>query len=624
MKPAITYLLVLFSIISAIQAQDKVKFGKVSEAEVKMTTYAADTSAVAVILYDKGYFNASDFKFYRHKRIKVLKNAGTSYGNITLNVPSKGFFKALVFNYENGEVIKEKLERSSVFEEELYEGDFSYKLFLPNVKVGSVIDLQYSHFSLPGEWRFQDLIPVAYSELILEESQYVVYKKVQMGFEPITQVKSNQWVSTNVPAFNPEPYLSHYSNYVSKFEFQISSINVPGVFYREYSTTWEIVGKRLLQSDYFGVVINSCLFLNEKAKELKSNAEMSVEEKVTAAYDYIKENIKWNDYNGVYASRAFRENFKKNHSGSVADINLMLIALLRKLDIRAYPVIMSTRANGFINPFSANSQKINYVAAYVEHGDYTKVLDASGSKLVPGVLPAKCLNGRGWVITGVDQGKWIDLNPAKTSEKKQLIQIKLDENGAHTATVSQSNTQYEYLKWTSRFDAAGSEEDFARYIEESYGDLTVEEYHVKKNDAAALKCSEVMQVNLEEYVDDLGNELILNPYIMSNMLKNPFKTEDRKYPVDLNYLTKNSSIISVELPESFSIDKLPQSISMKTPDGGAVFVFRCNQMANKIQIQYQVNLKKTIFSEGEYPALRQFYSVVVDKLSESIQITKRT
>ena len=604
-----------------LEAQRKVKFGQVPATDLEMTVYDADSSAVAVMLYQRGKFDKEDYKFTHHQRIKVLRQAGTSYGNIVLRVPDKSAIRAYVFNLENGEVVKEKLDNSSIYKERFFEGYHLYKIFLPNVKVGSVIDVEYRHVGIPFEWRFQQLIPVKHNELILEDSQYLIYKRSFKGFQPIKQIRENHWVAENVPAFVPEPHLNDYSNYISKFEFELEVFKVPGFSYTPFTTSWEKVSSRMLESSHFGEVFTTTAFLNEKARELRDST-LTIEEKVHAAYKYIQDRYTWDNYNSAFASLSYSEKLKKAHAGSSGDINLALISLLRKMDITTYPVIMSTRDNGLINTQSATISRINYVVAYVEEGDFTLLLDASLDSLVPGVLPAKCLNGPGWVILEREKGKWIDLGMAKPSIKRKMVDIQLDDNGDHEITVSGSRSNYFYLDWADELKKAGSDEAMARMVESS-SSISVLNCEVTKNNKERLSASDKLTVEAYEHIDDLGDELIVSPYVTSELLENPFKSENRMYPVDMNYRQKFSMTVAVHLTENMHIPDPPQSYSLKTPDGNATFNLWSTYSGSDLQLRYQFELKKTIFTEAEYPILRNFYSAIISKLNESIQI-KRT
>jgi hypothetical protein len=94
MNKKLSYAVLLIFILFQHNAwgQDEFKFGKVSEEELKMTHYQADTSAIAVCLFKDGKtqftYNAvagefgteSDYVF----RIKILKPEGKKYADVSI------------------------------------------------------------------------------------------------------------------------------------------------------------------------------------------------------------------------------------------------------------------------------------------------------------------------------------------------------------------------------------------------------------------------------------------------------------------------------------------------------------------------------------------------------------
>ena len=66
---------------------------------------------------------------------------------------------------------------------------------------------------------------------------------------------------------------------------------------------------------------------------------------------------------------------KKN--GSIADINFILISLLKDAGIKAKPLLISTRDNGAINAFYPFLNQFNGVMAIVEDGEDTYVMNAA-------------------------------------------------------------------------------------------------------------------------------------------------------------------------------------------------------------------------------------------------------
>jgi hypothetical protein len=78
----------------------------------------------------------------------------------------------------------------------------------------------------------------------------------------------------------------------------------------------------------------------------------------------------------------------KDKTGNVAEINLMLTAMLRYASLNANPVLVSTRSNGI--SFFPNRSAFNYVIA-IEVADGL-ILDATEQFSSPNILPLRVLN----------------------------------------------------------------------------------------------------------------------------------------------------------------------------------------------------------------------------------------
>ena len=86
-------------------------------------------------------------------------------------------FRGRTYNLVDGEIVVDKLKRESVFKERVTDNYYRYRIALPNVKVGSVFEIEFSSFGIPTEWTFQRSIPIKWCELRLEQSSDVDYRK---------------------------------------------------------------------------------------------------------------------------------------------------------------------------------------------------------------------------------------------------------------------------------------------------------------------------------------------------------------------------------------------------------------------------------------------------------------
>lgn len=612
----------LVSIYSMTFGQKDFAFGKVSMEELKMKVYEKDSSAGAVILFDTGYLNGQELSFTRHIRVKILNKSGLEWGNWIFNTPTKGFFKVMVFNLVNNEIVKDKLDNSSIYKEEVVRGLQVYKVFAPNVKVGSVIDITYSFNGIPFEWRFQERIPVKYSELVLEESEFITYSKLFFGLEPIETASANKWKATNMPAFKVEPFTNNYGNYISKFVFQVTSFSIPQTrVYVALSTSWRNIINNLLDYSNFGGTLSSCNFLNSYAKQIKSQ-DLPIKQKIDSCYQYIQKNLKWNKVKTLFANENLRNAFLTTHTGNSADINLSLIALLNKAGINANPIVLSTRDHGLLLQHFPSEDRLNYVICYVQDNGVDMFLDATSEFCVPGILPARCLNGQGLLVKR-DNEQWFTLNRKDDADiRKQFISIKINKDATATAKVTQDFIGHGFLDWAEEQNQNNSKEIRMNQLQENYPDLKILSYNVKKNDKASSAAAETIEVDLGNQLIDAGDELLFNPHILFDYTSNPFKSETRNCPVDMNYRKESNVTIIVQLPEGMKAKEIPESVNFHTPDNSASFTYMANRSGNSMQFKLILKITKHVFTEEEYLELRQFFTQVIKATNTQIQLIK--
>jgi hypothetical protein len=600
--------------------QSKVTFGKVTLQELQMKSYEKDTSAAAVILSDIGKLDGRDLTFVRHFRIKILSKAGLDWGNLILNTPTKGDFSVYVFNLENNEIVKEKVDQSSIYTEEVINGLVVYKVFAPNVRVGSVIDIKYSFVGLPFEWRFQDKIPVVSSQITLEDNPSIKYTKTFFGFHPIETVSLNSWIAHDVPALKIEPFVNNYKNYISRFEIHLSAISIGGITVLDQST-WEKIVNGLIESPRFGKAITSLRFLSDVAKEIKESSKPEIE-KIGMAYDYIKKNIKWNGVKSMYVSKEFKGNFVENHSGNSAEVNLSLINLLKKIGVDASPIILSTRDNGVSAEFFPSINKFNYVIAMILYEDKPLFIDATSENIGLGFLPEYCINVRGLQVKKSYE-QWYTLSRKEfTDTKRQFVTVSLDGSKA-TAKIVQDFFGTAFINWmdklrTTNFD---SETRLAE-ISKDLTHLNFTNYELLKKDIPKCAGKESYEIDFSSDIIDTGDGFLLVPLFFFEYSSNPFRFDERKLPIDLIAEIDLGCVVLVNLPKNYEIEKIPQSIRFSTADGTSSFSFMVGASPNGLQYNITLKLNRTVFSQFEYTELKQFFTEVSKAINVPIELKK--
>ena len=400
---------------------------------------------------------------------------------------------------------------------------------------------------------------------------------------------------------------------MTKFDIEILKI-----FNREFTTTWEAVNKRLDEYEYFGRVMEGCSFLNSLAREIKKN-QSDPYERLKAAHEAIKKAVKWNEEETAFASSGDLSSSFNKKIGNSGDINLTLIQLLKKLDFEVYPVALSTRENGFLSPINPSLGKLNYVIAYVLLGDKKYFVDATEEFMPVGMLPQRCINLQGRLIDD-KKSEWIDLSDNKKDKKIILFNLNMDGDNVLTGKITKASYDYAALDFRKRYEKFNSKEEYLKNFESEYKGLSVIESEITNLDSIYLPVLESYTVKIKNVVTTSGNQVYLNPFLFEQMTSNPFKSVERKYPVDFVSPFETVYVFRLALPEGAQVTELPKPLAMRLPDGSAVVLYQFTSVGNVVQLTYRFSVSKAIYPENEYADLRALFSELVKKHSEQIVI----
>lgn len=621
MKFKFIVLTILFSSVLVAQAQKApMKYAKVDKEDLAMKVYPADSSASAVVLCNYGYFDSNRMQFVHQKRIKILKEEGKEQGSFSVPAGEKTSVKGQTVNLENGVPVITKLEKNGIFIERVTRNFYQARVAMPNVKVGSVIDVEFYFTGLPSFWSFQEDIPMKWSELILEESTYFSFRKNFTGYVNMAEASSDRWVAKEVPAFKSEPFVNNSKNYLSRMYIELSSIHIPGYLYEDYATNWTDVAKLLTKDDNFGGQLSQLnLFPNSLAKEIKVSSS-TPEEKMEKAYNAIKK-IKWDNDESIWCSTNGLSYAFNKKIGNCSDINMNLILLLRKLDLNANPVVLSTRDNGQIPPFSVSLQRLNYVVAHVSIGDKTYLLDATDENLSVGDLPERTINGKGLLVKN-DAYEWVDLSPQKKSKIISILNLKITADAKLKGDWSKSYFDYSGLRFRNEYKKFNSQDEYLKAQETKYTGLSIDNYNLSNLDSLKLPVKEELAITLKNRITKTNDQIFVQPVLFDAYSENPLKAAERVYPVDFTTAIEKTFIFYLELPDGYTVEQLPKNIKMTLPQSIASLQMMSSLNENKVQILFKLLINKPVFYQAEYPDLKAFFDELVKKQGEMLVLKK--
>ena len=651
------------------QDKPKVQFGKVSTSDFSTPSSAIiDSNTNAVILSDIGsvHFVGNknswfSYVFKRQTRIKILNKKAFGLATVRMqlyagndDVEKVDNLAGSTFNQENGQVTETKLDKKDIFEERQNKYFIEKKFTMPAVREGSIIEYTYTITSPYDErlphWEFQSKAnPCLWSEYEVIIPQALFYVFVRQGVHPFDTDKGSEgnanytlstkpgfmgdpagtmtvsartvnhrWAMKDIPAFHVEHYLTSPNNYIDKIDFQLSK-TYNGAEFHDYMNSWAQATEDLLKRENFGGPLNDEREdLNVLADKI-STSETDVLSIARAVYYFVGSHFTCTNLDYGYIETNFRDVVKKN-SGTVGDINLLLIALLRKKGFQADPVLLSTRDHGYNLSSYPVLSKLNYVIARLKVDGKVYYLDAAHPQLGFGQLTGNCYNGHARIISNKDSGSVYFLSDSLRERKTTLVMISATGKGLEGTYQSTQGQQESYN--TRETVSRTGEADFFKNIQTSYG----EDFEINNTGIDSLKRPEDPVKIYYDFIlkQSTGASLIyFNPLFAEAWKENPFKAADRKYPVEMPYVMDNVYVFSMEVPDGYVVDEMPKSTKVSFNGDQGLFEYLVDHQGGTIQLRCHVKLNKSVFSPEDYGSLRDFFAYVVKKESEQIVLKKK-
>lgn len=633
------------------------KFGKIAPEEFLVKPTGKDSAAAAIKLFDVGncYFQLNQegefvYIFERHIRYKILNKNGYDFANhkIGLYKGSGGKeelynMEAATYNMVDGKMVTSKINKDAKFTEE-YNKKYTFKKFaLPNVKEGSIIEFKSVVksdfiFNLPS-WSFQSSIPTLYTEFNVRMPEYLKYKTNFTGHLNVNQTKHvlentvyisgvpstatyDQFALENVPALKDEVYITTMDDYIPTLDFELMGTDFPGRGYIDYTGTWPKIVAGLAKDDNFGEFLNKNAYAKSVLPTIIKGEKDSLAI-VTLIFDYVKNNLKWNDDWSIYSSLSSPKAVFDKKSGNSADINLSLVSLLKEARIEAYPLLISTRENG-VHPGLPNVSKFNSVVAHVIVNNQPLLLDATNKDLLLGMLSYDNLNHQGLSINLKElKSAWVSTEPTFKSERIFMSNLTLNKENKLTGIINQYARGYAALNLRSKYRTTNNEAEYLKNFKKDKVGLEVTKYQLLNLDNPIELLTESLDVVIEDNVEEAGNLIYFMPLLYERTKDNMFKHEERLFPVDFAYPFKENYRITINFPETYEINKLPQSVSYKMPDDKGSFTISYLSEGSTVAVTSIITLTKSIYTPEEYFDLKQLFKAIIEKQAEQIVFKKK-
>jgi len=642
------WIILIIAVSCSTAARAGIGFQPISPEELKMTSEPKAPGAPAVILFrqvdrdDNGRTSHEDDYF----RVKILTEEGRKYADIEIpffkESSSVSGIRARTIR-PDGSVINFD---SQVFEKTIVKAKgvkYLAKTFtLPDVQVGSIIEYFYT-IDLSEEWIY-DSHWIVSNELFTRRAKFSLkpyspqYRRINLQWswqglqEPPKEGPDHiiRLEVSDVAAFHIEDYMPPENELKTRVDFIYSSgfrSSDPVVF-------WKQTGKRM--NGEMEDFIDKRKAMERAVSEIVSPND-SPEQKAEKLYNRVQQLR-----NTVYEVQKSEQEKKRDKEKELSNVEAvwnrgygdgwqltwLYLGLVRAAGLEAYGVVVSSRANYFLNPSLMDSTKLNANVVLLRLNGQDVYCDPGAAYSPFGLLP--------WQETGVhglrldkNGGSWIQttLPGSSVSRIERTAKLKLV---ADTGELEGNVTvTYTGLEASSRRVNQRNEDDAARkkVLEDDLREsipVSAEVELVNKPEwkSSSLPLVGEFSLKVPGWAIPAGRRALLTIGLFSAAEKHVFDHDRRTQPIYHEYQSTKLDDITIELPDGWRAISLPPEAS--TDLKSIAFDSKLENDKGRLHLSRKLTTDILMLDAKYYSTLQNFYRMVRTRDEEQIVLLPGT
>lgn len=665
------------------------KMGRPTDAEMQMTRYAPEPGADAVMLMqtcDVVYGVLSSYHLTQRyevaMRIKVLTEEGCRWSQLavpyTFNIRNQELcetfdaFTAIAYNLnEKGKLTSAKATPAMIEDQRIDENQMVRRVSVPEVRVGTVIELRYSmgspRFYHIYNYDLQHEIPVRYTRFHAEIPAMVIFNvdapvnhpnvkcQVTAGRMEIASTNNlrQKFCPTNcydivgqqMPALTAaDPYLWNPQDYAARVVFDLKATDFPDARYKYGNSSWEQYGEMtdlkstdptqtnqmgrssetwddvdalLMEQPEIGGRLDDKSRLDDEVAQAGIAQLPTDKEKVAALVTLLNQHVTWDGKRSLLARS--QASVLKEGSGSSADMNMMLANMLNGLGMKPRLVMMSTRRHGRL-PLHPSAKALNTFVVAVETADGTLYADAADPMGGPGVLDPNLYVEKARVMDAKGKGSWTDLAKLANARHATHVSATLAADGRITGELKETSIGNAARDKRVAFCEAKDSIQYVRKLQDRHGalitSLTMEGIH-----AYGTEVVERMTFESEATVTD--GRISLRPFAMLTLPDSPFAAETRNMPLELPYRINETFGYELMLPDGYEVEELPHSQEVSNADKTITARLTCSSQTGSVLVSFRLNVKDLVFPAQRYADAKTAYDMALLHLNDRIVVRRK-
>jgi len=508
--------------------------------------------------------------------------------------------------------------------------DLKYQtISMPAVAPGSVVKYAYQietfkPYMKNNFWEtnyFQDFYPVkeASFTVLVPDGHYYRYKAYHMKEKPHVEHQKNytvlKWELRDVPPLDRERNMPPYGELAKKVA--ITSVRSWSEIARWYSD----LSREAIEPD--NLVRKTTLRITEGKKTL--------EEKIRAIYNFVAQNIRYvgmefgiNGYKPHRAGEVLR-----NRYGDCKDHATLLIAMLKVIGVKGYPVLIPTLSKANADPDLPMPTAFNHEIAAIKWKKGLLFLDTTSDYVPFGYLPPSD-QGRNSLVVDVSKGdgKLVEtpVYPPSSNVEGFRGRFSLSPFGGLKGEFTFNYTGVYGMMERARLSGM-TPSQIKRHVEELASKLS------PGFDVESFRLSDFKDLNLPYVRIEIRGRDGAYGTRTSHFLLAKFPSPDysrivslvaareRKYPFVIGYKMEKVISSTLELPSGYTLYVRPENLFFKNRVGSLKLTWKLS--GNRLTLNALMVLNRRVVPPEEYPDLRELFNYTVKTLRNQIVVLKR-
>src|SRR5574343_545012 len=466
-----------------------------------------------------------------------------------------------------------------------------------------------------GRMLYLDYTPTSYPFTIVYESEV---ETINTAFIPTWYPIDDYF--ENILAEKPEDYAPSADKILPNVVFGLDKFNLEG--FEGSAKSWQEFGMLW----YENLVSESEEISEETKSKLKALVanETNDLKKAQIVYEFMQNKTRYVSVQlGIGGWKPMLPlDVDKLGYGDCKALSNYTRVLLKNVGVNSYYTVIygDSRKKDFEKDFV--SKQGNHVILTIPNGDKNVFLECTNQK-IPFGFGGDFTDDRHALLIKPDGGEIIKTTAYTESDNIQATDgsVQLNSNGAISGSLKIVSKGIQYDDIYDIEDEA--KDDIEKHYKSSrfhwLNNLKISNYSFK-NDKKLIEFTENISMNVENYVNIVGNSFMFTVNIFNRKTNIPQRYRNRKQPFEIQRGYTDIDIIQINIPENFKIEALPDNITIENKFGTYKFEILTNN--NLINYKRTLIIKQGFYDKSEYENYRQFIEQIVKHDNSKILFNK--